>query len=668
MALGIPLLIVDDIPRNRLALRAMLDHNEYAITEASDGREALKALLDHDYAAILLDVRMPGMDGFEVAQLVRQRDRTRELPILFLTAEAPEAESELRGYRLGAVDYLIKPLVPDIVRAKVAVFADLYRARKRAEAHGRALLEIKEREAEVRLLRERLEGERRYRRLAESVPNIVWSAARDGSITYFNPRWFEYTGATKEREAKSWLEFVHPEDLDRVRSLWQESVRTNSPCEFELRLRNEDGGYRWFLGRALPEDGSQSKSWLGTLTDIEHQKRAQEILAEFKGTLDAVVDAVFIFDPLSWRLQYLNHGAQALMGLSEDQLRQMRTLDLLPEYSEQEFRELLRDLARNTRSVSLETHVKGPRAEVPVELSLQHIHINGGRLVGIGRDISDRKRAEKERERLYQGALDAIRARDEFLSIASHELKTPLAALRLHLESIRRRLIQSTSVRGVPEPLEQRVEVANRQITRLAILIEQLLDVSRIRTGRFRIEPEENVDLTRIVQEVLASLEPELKRAGCTISLDAPSPVKGRWDRTRLEQVVTNLISNAIKFAPGKPIELSLHQEGPSAKLSVTDHGIGIPPALQERIFGRFERAVSARNYGGLGLGLYIVRKVLDAHGGKVRVDSSGRPGEGATFTIELPKEPPASFVFLPEEDLGEHESATALQEAQALH
>jgi signal transduction histidine kinase len=169
---------------------------------------------------------------------------------------------------------------------------------------------------------------------------------------------------------------------------------------------------------------------------------------------------------------------------------------------------------------------------------------------------------------------------------------------------------------------------------RLNDLIGELLDVSRITSGRLHLQ-RDAVDLTRVVREVVARFEEAAARAGCDIQVDAPGPVNGNWDPNRLDQIVTNLLSNAIKYGAGEPVEIRLATSDQLARLWVRDRGIGIPPEHQPRLFQRFERVVSNRNYGGFGLGLWIVRQLVEAHGGAVRLKSA--PGKGSEFTVELP-------------------------------
>ncbi|WNG48708.1 AAA family ATPase [Archangium minus] len=236
---------------------------------------------------------------------------------------------------------------------------------------------------------------------------------------------------------------------------------------------------------------------------------------------------------------------------------------------------------------------------------------------------------------LYRDSQEALHLRDDFLSVASHELNTPITSLRLSVQGLLRRANSE-----LPESAQRALRLTEQQTRRLAELVTELLDVSRIRAGSLYLRLEQ-VDLTEVLHDVIERFGEALTRANCTLSLHAQEPITGRWDRLRLEQVVGNLLSNAIKFAPGHPIELAVHREGDTVRLVVKDQGIGIPPDRLPHVFGRFERAVSPEKYGGLGLGLYIVREIVTALGGSIRVESE--PGVGTTFTVELPCHGPPS-------------------------
>jgi len=277
-------------------------------------------------------------------------------------------------------------------------------------------------------------------------------------------------------------------------------------------------------------------------------------------------------------------------------------------------------------AISLDEHGPGGTERRSFNFVVQPIRDPAGNIDGLmlhAFEVTDQVRG-RERER------DAIRLRDEFLSIASHELRTPLTPLRLQLQSTLKCLDKGET--GVAE-LRPRLELALRQTVRIGILVTDLLEVSRITSGRLTLQREE-MDLAESVRDVAERHEPEARNAGTTVQVQAEH-VTGRWDRLRIEQVIANLLVNAIKYGGGRPVRLTVERADGAARLTVRDEGIGISTEDQERIFDRFERAVSVRSYGGMGLGLYITQQIVDAHGGRIQVQSTR--GKGSTFTVDLP-------------------------------
>lgn len=259
-------------------------------------------------------------------------------------------------------------------------------------------------------------------------------------------------------------------------------------------------------------------------------------------------------------------------------------------------------------------------------------------------DASDRALADELARRIglavdnaqhFRDAQDAVRARDDFLQVASHELKTPLTPLQLQLE----RLARAYEKKGLSdESVRRKLDVAQRQTQRLARLVESLLDVSRISAGRLELELQ-RCELPALVRDVVRRYQPEASAAGSHLEVvSADASIAGEWDPLRLEQILGNLLSNAIKYGSGRPIEVDVRASDEIVRVSVADRGIGIEKALLQRIFGRFERGVSVRHYGGLGLGLYVARQLAEAHGGTILAASE--PGRGSTFTLLLPRAP----------------------------
>jgi PAS domain S-box-containing protein len=264
MASDVDILVVDDRPENLVAVEAILSGDNYRLVTASSGPDALRRILEQDFAVLLIDVVMPGMDGFEVAELAKQRERSRHTPIIFLSAGGWNMDFIYRAYSVGAVDYLAKPINPDMLRAKVRIFVDLFVKDRCIREQAEAL---------------RVASEQRYRNLAEAIPQIVWTATADGSITYFNRRWAEYTGQpAADAAGDGWMSALAADDVERHAAAWRDGVSRGDVFELECRVRGGDGAYRWHLCRAVPEiEGGRIVAWLGTFTDCDAIKRECEI-------------------------------------------------------------------------------------------------------------------------------------------------------------------------------------------------------------------------------------------------------------------------------------------------------------------------------------------------------------------------------------------------------
>jgi PAS domain S-box-containing protein len=527
------ILLVDDRPDNLLSMHAVLDLPEYELVCAASGEEALDRVLRDEFAVILLDVAMPKMDGFETAALIKERERSRQTPIIFVSASVNDLDHVFQGYSIGAVDYLSKPIDPHALRAKVAVFAQLHRQARRIERQAAQLDESHRRER--LLLSEQAERERaasQKARVALGVSEARYQRLRDSGLIAV--MFWEHPGGLITDANQAFLDMV---------------------------------GY----GRDELLGGEVQMNDLGSPHTREADSSARGELAA-RGVFRAYEKEFVTRDGV--RVTALFGGAWA-------------------------------DPSQST-------------------------------VIGFALDVSDRKQAENERARLVKELQSAVRARDDFLSIAAHELKTPLTPLRMQAQSLLRAQRRSAEPLG-RDRLEGSLSVIERSVSRLEQLIDHLLDVSRITVGRLRLDLEE-LDLTAAMKHVLARIEGSLGQAHCPVELSAEAEVWGRWDALRIEQVMENVILNAAKYGAGQPIEIVVSGGEHGAWFEVTDHGIGMPEGELERIFDKFERLAPLSNYGGFGLGLWIVRQIVEAHGG--RIDVWSQPGQGSRFTVQLPRRP----------------------------
>jgi PAS domain S-box-containing protein len=688
----IDILLVDDRPENLFALEAVLASPDYHLIKVESGDEALRYLLDHDPALILMDVQMPDLDGYETAALIKNSRRTREIPIIFVTALNLDEQYVHKAYNHGAVDYVYKPFDSHILRSKVAVFAELARKTKRLVEAEILLREMdrQERERQIAALelknlkRERAE-QKKYRDLVEGIDHgVVWTIDSETQLTTFvgpsAERIFGFSQDAWMSEPAFFANHLDPEDrvlfvkgLDRV-------MKTKKDMEFDHRFVGSDGRIVWLhTGIRLAKATDAGKHEIRALSvDITQIKSAEAALRRAKARSDFLAAASALLSESLDTEVTLGHFSRLAIShvadwqnvdLVEDDGK-VRTIALShrdpiieEELRRTGFRFPVAEVLASGRALHLATvnesniheWFKDPGARAQVsELKPRSIIITPipvrGRFVGaltfvsnfnayeegdliMAEDLGRRAGTALENAALYIQAQEAVRARDEFLSIASHELKTPLTPLKLQTQSLRRALTLGTIQTLGSEKISRMLDSSDRQITRISRLIDDLLDISRINSGKMQLTFEDFV-LSDLLTETVDRFAEEIKIARCTIELECSPDIKVRWDRFRIEQVVVNLLTNAIKYGAGGAIEIRAKVAEGLIVLSVRDHGIGIAEADQTRVFGRFERAVSGTHFGGLGLGLYIVTQILEAHGGTISLDS--RTGEGSTFTVKL--------------------------------
>ena len=514
------ILIVDDQPHSLVALAAVLEGEGRRVVRATSGREALQHVLRDDFAVIVLDVNMPGMDGFETAALIHGRDRTRHVPIIFLTA-SESGSRVLQGYAAGAVDYILKPCDPAVLRSKVAVFIDLFKKTEEVERQAAALRE----------------SEARYRDLFENASDLIQAVGPDGRFLYVNRAWRDTLGYTAgEVAGLSVLDVIHPD--------------------------------------ARPH-------WAAVFTRL--------MAGEAVGTVEATL------------------------------------------------------VTKTGAAVQVEGSINGGLADG-----------RGVATRGMFRDVTERKRAEAARaqeEAVRQelakrdAEAEALRRvnrlKDELLSTISHELRTPLALIHGYAQRLQRRAgaLDPAAVEATAE----RILAGSTQLTRL---VEELLDFARMERGEVVVQPEA-FDLAPTLREVAEGFR--RREGGGRLACEVPAALPVRADRARVAQVVANLVENAVKYAPAGPIVLRAARRppGPSdgtglVRVEVEDHGPGILPDEQERVWEKFYRGASVAQLHlarGTGIGLAVVKALVEAQGGRVGLESA--PDRGARFWFELPAAAP---------------------------
>ena len=546
----VDILIVDDTAAQRMAVESVLAELGENIVAVDSGREALRYLLDHDAAVILLDVNMPEMDGFETAALIRQRPRTRNVPIIFLTADTDELHAA-RGYSLGAVDYLFSPFLPDILRTKVRVFVELARMHAQARRH-----------AEERIT---LAAEQAARAAAEAN-NVRLGVLAEATRVLTRP-------LESASIAGDLLRAVLPYVADLAGVVSTDATR--SPEAEGVWLRVDAQGR---LGPP-PAGAAVHREILDAALRVIASHKLEALLAKDGSGVWAIVA------PLPARGAAL--GAMAFAML--DSGRRYTTADI----------DLVRDLASRT-AIALDNR-------------------------SLYREIEERDRRK-----------------DEFLAMLAHELRNPLAAISNAMAVLEK-------LGGQDDETAQIRMIIGRQTHHLARLVDDLLDVARVTTGRIIVE-RHPVALADVARRAFQAFEAAGKTAQHEVVLKT-DPVWVIGDASRLEQVVANLLDNALRYtARGGRVNVSVQRDGSEAVLRVRDTGRGIPSALLPQIFDLFVRGGGSGHAraDGLGLGLTLVRRLVELHGGSVEALSAGE-GLGSELVVRLPgSAAPAAAAKLP--------------------
>jgi PAS domain S-box-containing protein len=624
-------LLVDDCPAGLRALEEMLADLGHNLVMAGSGEEALRRLHEQDFAVVLLDVRAGGQGGFETARRIRSHDRAPHTPVIFLTANGDGRLSAEQAYALGAVDYLIKPLVPVILRAKVAGFVELFRKAEQVKRQAERLRQVERREFERKLAEE----DARFRALTEHSSDAVTLVGADGTVLYSSPSSQRVLGyAADEFLGRSGFEIVHPEDLERVRDRLGELARAaGAPVTAELRVRHKDGSWRWVecVGTNLLAEPAV-RAVVVNFRDITSRHEATDALREseqrFARFMQHLPGLAWIKD-LEGRYVFANDAAMRAFGRPRADLYGKTDEEVFPPETAAQFRENdRRALAGGAGVQVIEAleHSDGTRhhslvSKFPILGPDGQPSLVGGMAIDV-----------TERIQMEAALRDADRRKDEFLAMLAHELRNPLAPIR--------NAVHIMKLVGPVEPnLQRSREMIERQSLHLARLVDDLLDVSRITRGKIALH-REPVELASVIARAVETSRPliDARRHELTVTLP-PESVRVEADVTRLAQVVGNLLNNAAKYTEeGGRIGLTVEAAPAQAVLRVRDSGVGIPADLLPRVFDLFtqgDRSL-ARSEGGLGIGLTLVRSLVEMHGGSVEARSEG-PGKGSEFVVRLP-------------------------------
>ena len=573
----INILMVDDSATNLLALESILQAPDRNLVSAASGEDALRYLLTNEVAVILMDVYMPGLDGLETAELIRGRDKSRNIPIIFLTADSTGGRHLSRGYSLGAVDYIVKPVEPDILRSKVAVFVELFKKTQ----------EVKQ---QAELLREK---------------NLELENANLARLNMLIE-----LGQELASERDPW----------RVLENFCKSARQIVDSqESAIGVLNTEGDNLRYFFRFSSMEVNGSDNGISPVA----QKALQQVI-ERRGPV-----RLNEFDELLQEDEPTSDSIRSFLGAPIfSATRVCGWIYMLNKLDASEFSEADERLVA-TMATQVAIAYENATLYTDAQLHATKLQL----------EIAERKQAEEQRAEMLvreqaarADAEQANRTKDEFLATLSHELRTPLTAILGWSHLVRTGKLD-------PAQLARALETIERNARSQSQLIDDLLDVSRIITGKLQIEPRP-VDVCSIIEAAIEAVTPSFESKDIKIeTVLEPAACLVLGDANRIQQVFWNLLSNAVKFTPeAGTVRVEVKRMPTVVRVSVSDSGIGIKPEFLPFIFDRFRQAdgSTTRVHGGLGLGLSIVKHLVQMHGGNVQVESQGE-NKGAVFAVDFP-------------------------------
>jgi PAS domain S-box-containing protein len=617
----VKILMIDDRPENLLALEVLLAGENYTFVKATSGKEALKILLkEQDFAIILMDVLMPVMDGFETAKLIRESEKFRYVPIIFLTANTDKQEDIFKGYETGAVDFMVKPLSKEILKAKVSVFAELYKKNIELARQGEFMKE----------LNTQLKQQSTYvRSLIEASIDAMFTINSEGVITDMNDALEKITGVPREKIKNT--NFVDYFTRPKIaREVYEDVFAKGSIEDYLLSIHHTSG-----KNTEVICNGSVYKDEKGNVLGAVIVAREKLLSKYSRSLIEASLDPLITIN-FDGKITDMNEALSKITGITREKITGTDFFDYFTE-------------PQKAREVYQEVFAKGFVVNFPLTIrhkdgKLTDVLFNGsvykderGNVLGIvivARDVTEQKIFEKELIEAKQKAEEAMKAKQQFLSNMSHEIRTPMNAiigftkvvLKTDLNEKQREYINAIKLSG----------------DSLIVLINDILDLAKVDAGKMTFE-QIPFKLAVSVSAILHLFEAKLQENNLELhkEYDKNIPEVLMGDPVRLNQIILNLVSNATKFTKEGKITISvrmLEEKSDSVKIefSVADTGIGIPENKLHSIFDNFQQATAGttRQYGGTGLGLAIVKQLVEAQGGKISVTS--KVGEGSTFRFTL--------------------------------
>jgi PAS domain S-box-containing protein len=524
--------------------------------------------------------------------------------------------------------------------------APIYDCHKKIVAGVLAFSDISNEKINEHLLSESLD---RYRTLIDTVDGIVWESDANFTFTFVSQEAERLTGFSREEwmQENFWAEHLHPEDKEEAIAFCVEQCAKLLPHDFEYRFITKEGKTIWLrdLVSIVMTDGKFT-GLRGIMVDISDKIITQEKLHQSESRLKTILEnepeGIIILDQKGIILES-NPGGLELCGVkTNEEIISKNFIDCVTPAYKDVIQDMLYKVVQGEKC-RIEFELSKTKSWLEVQAVPLPDHVQSGmQVLMVARDATEKKQLDIARDELLSseriarlGAEKSIQMRDDFLSVASHELKTPLTPIKLEIQLVKQYL-QFADKENVPkfDLIMKHLTDADRQFDRFLKLVANLLDVSLISADRLVLEPE-NVDLSHLLLDVCRSFAHEFEVNGVTLTTHIENGVVGDFDKIRMEQVVVNLLSNALKYGRGKPVELSLNRLDGKINLSVKDQGIGIAKPDQTKLFEKFERIAPVKNYPGLGLGLYITNNIVKAHHGEIKVVSEA--GHGTSFIVEIP-------------------------------